>query len=98
MVRAGCLLLVLLAARPAGAQPPCACPPVLAPCPPPTATLDLTALCLRLDALDAQLTALQAQAKVQAEKKPLVVTLLQNRYVDMLLAAAVAVVTVRVMR
>ena len=94
LARAGCLLMVLLLqAMPSGAaQASCPCLPP--PCPAPTATLDLTALCAQLDAIQAQIKSVQKEQ----EKKGPVLTVLGNRFVEMALAAAVAAVTVRVMR
>lgn len=86
-------MLLLLQAMPSGAaQASCPCSPP--PCPVPTATLDLTALCAQMDAIQAQLTTMQ---KAQQKKGP-IQALLGNRYIDMILAAAVAAVTVRVLR
>lgn len=59
-----------------------------------TQNVDLTGVCKQLEALQAKVTALEAQA----QKKPLVQTVLMNRYIDMILAAVVAAVTVQVMR
>jgi hypothetical protein len=93
VVRAGCLLLLLLLqAMPSGAAQ-ISCPCLPPPCPS-SSTLDLAALCAQLDAIQAQIVTLQKEH----EKKGPIQTLLANRYVDMLLAAAIAAVTVRVMR
>jgi hypothetical protein len=56
--------------------------------------LDLKGVCTQLEQLQAKVAVLEAQA----QKKGLVQTLLMNRYIDMILAAVVAAVTVQVMR
>lgn len=90
--RLGWVLVLLLVGAPVRGQTcPCLPPPCVMV---ESQNLDLKGVCTQLEQLQAKVAVLEAQA----QKKGLVQTLLMNRYVDMLLAAVVAAVTVQVMR
>jgi hypothetical protein len=96
-VRGLVLLLVLAGAMPLHAQSPCVARPergeaVPAPPSPGQPPLDLSRLCLQLDAIAARLAAIEAQQKAEAAKKPALVVVLGNRYVELALVAAGAFV------
>jgi len=90
------LLCVSLLAMAADAQP-CAPPGSAAPsaparpaqASPPTAQLD-PSLCAQLEAIAQRLARIEAQQKADADKKPAVVTVLSNRYVELVLVSVAA--------
>lgn len=90
------LLLVLLVAMPVDAQPPCTGPPGRSPLPvgsapvvPPAGSQPLPdTLCAQLADIAARLARIEAQQKLEADKKPVVVAVLGNRYVELALVAA----------
>jgi hypothetical protein len=102
------VLCVFLVAMPVDAQPPCASLPVRVPTTPPRPAssvpeparapqdplpLDLSQVCLELDTISQRLARIEAQQKLEADRKPVLVAVLGNRYVELVLVAASAFFT-----